>query len=318
MTEPTRLQTRVRPVSNINASATRPCPAARHAHGRQTHPTTLVRLGLTLLSLRRACNYSIPDPLRAKPKEEIAVLRARVEELEKLVDRSVTVDKISSASPASSPTRKINDPTQSSISSKLFFLDQRAFTHLHYSLQPVLFPVPSDLVVVLSDEYEKPQGMQLLTSRYFEAVHGWMPIISRTRINKMLDSPTGDAQADTAFLLSCMKLLLQRPLSGTLPENVSLYRIVKTTWSQLEIAGLQSLSVIQSGILIAIYEISHGVYPASYTTVAQCARQAISIGLHVREAPAFLQPWAEWEEEIRVWWFIVMLDRYVRAFQRRI
>ncbi|RDW85927.1 hypothetical protein BP5796_04252 [Coleophoma crateriformis] len=130
-------------------------------------------------------------------------------------------------------------------------------------------------------------------------------------MEKVMNVPRDNANADTAFLLSCMKLLLHTPQSGSLPEALPLYRIIKAVALQLELAGLQSLMVIQSELLIAVYELGHGIYPAAYTTVARCARQAISIGIHSREAPHFLQPWAEWEEEIRVWWFIVMLNRHV-------
>lgn len=306
---PTRLRMPAQLASNINADAIKPCPAARHAPGR-TPLIGVMPLDLTCShSLRRACNYSIPGSTRATPEEEITLLRARVEELEKLVDRSITSRKAWSTSPASSPIHEIHGPIQSSVTSSLFFLDQMSFTHLHCSIQPVLVPVPDDLANVLKDEYDQPQGIKKLVARYFDAFHGWMPIISKMRMRRVLDRPAGNVPADTAFLLSCMKLLLHAPQSGSLPEDLPLYRSVKTVSLQLEIAGLQSLPVIQGGVLIAVYEMGHGIHPAAYTTVAQCARQAISLGVHNREAPQFLQPWADWEEEIRVWWFIVMLDR---------
>jgi Fungal specific transcription factor domain len=247
-------------------------------------------------------------------------LRARVEELEKLVDRSITANtanKAWSTSPALSPIPEIHGPVRSNVSSSLFFLDERYFTHLHCNVQPVLLSVPNDIANVLKDEYDQPRGLEQLLSRYFDTVHGWMPMISKMRMKRVLDRSVGGIQADTAFLLACMKLLLHTPERGSLPEESSLYRIVKAASLQLEIAGLQSLMVIQGGILIAVYELGHGIYPAAYTTVAQFARQAISLGLHNREAPQFLQPWPEWEEEIRVWWLVVMLDRYAKTSPER-
>jgi hypothetical protein len=144
-----------------------------------------------------------------------------------------------------------------------------------------------------------------------------MPIISKMRMKRVLDRSVDSIQADIAFLLACMKLLLHTPERGNLPEESSLYGTVKAASLQLEVAGLQSLMVIQGGILTAVYELGHGIYPAAYTTVAQFARQAISLGLHNREAPKFLQPWPEWEEEIRVWWIVVMLDRYAKTSPKR-
>jgi hypothetical protein len=213
-----------------------------------------------------------------------------------------------------SPVGEINSPIGTSVFSKSFFLDEIFFTRLHYSVQPVLVPVPNDIAEALNAEYDQPRGVGQLVSRYFDAVHSWMPIISKMRMKRVLHRPGDNTQGDTAFLLACMKLLLHTPKSDTIPEGLPLYRIVKAFNLQLEIAGLQSLTVIQGAILIAVYELGHGIYPAAYTTVAQCARQAISLGIHKREAPLLLAQWADWEERIRVWWFVVMLDRYVKAF----
>jgi hypothetical protein len=254
------------------------------------------------------------DITRAKPEEEMTLLRARVEELEQLVERSIVTNTLWSGSSASSSTPEINGPAQSILLSSLFFLDHRSFIHLHYSGQPVSVPVTNDLINILRGEYDQPQGMQQLMSRYFDAVHRWMPILSKTRMRRLLDPLVGDVKADTAFLLSCVKLLLKIPKSGSLPEDLPIYRMVKAVSLQLEMAGIQSLDVVQGGIMIGVFELGHSIYPAAYTTVAQCARKAISIGLHNREEPQFLQPWADWEEEIRVWWFILMLDRYAKLF----
>ncbi|KAH8805405.1 hypothetical protein F5884DRAFT_799223 [Xylogone sp. PMI_703] len=264
----------------------------------------------TCSRLRRECNYSLPDFARVKPREEITLLRSRVAELENLIAKPA-VNKTSSPPLVLSPIRDISSSTQPTISSDFFFLDQRAFSHLHYNLWPVSVPVPSEIINVLSDECSQPHGMEQLASRYFDIFQGWMPIISKTRMKRLLDCPVDTVQSDTAFLLSCMKLLLERLQHTTLLGDSSLYRTVKEVGLQLELAGLQSLAFLQGRIIIAVYELGHGLHSASYATVAQCARQAISIGLHNRRAPEFLQPWADWEEEIRVWWFIVMLDRYV-------
>ncbi|GAD96496.1 fungal specific transcription factor domain protein [Paecilomyces variotii No. 5] len=265
----------------------------------------------TCSRLRRECSYPIPDPTRPTPEEEITQLRARVENLEELVSRKIPANETHSTSPAS-PFHESNATTvRRELFSDLLFLDQRSFAHLHCKVQPVRLPVPDDFLKALDDEYSQPRGFEHLMYRYFDAVHGWMPIISKARVKRVLDSAASEMQAEIAFLFSCMKLLLWRPQTGSPPEDLPLYRIVKEINVQLEMAGLQSLPVIQGGILTAVYELGHGIYPACYMTVAQCARQAISLGVHNREAPHFLQPWADWEEEIRTWWFIVMLDRHV-------
>jgi hypothetical protein len=268
-------------------------------------------LGLTLShSLRRECNYSIPDSTRLKPEEEITLLRARVDELQELVEKSITGNRVEFTPSVSTPVGDRNCSTQDSVSSSLFFLDQRFFTHLRWSLPPVSIAVPNDMVHVLIDEYEQPQGMERLVFRYFDAVHSWMPVIGKIRMKRVLHRCGDSLQADTAFLLCCMKLLLHIPQSSARPETLPMYRVIKSFNLELEIAGLLSLIVIQGEILIAVYELGHGIYPAAYTTVAQCARHAISLGIHNQESPQFLRHWVDWEERIRVWWFILMLDRY--------
>jgi len=74
-----------------------------------------------------------------------------------------------------------------------------------------------------------------------------------------------------------------------------------------------SLSVmgLQVGILLALYELGHGLYPASYLTIRSCARYAHALGINV----SWLVPakpgitLMETEERLRVGWAILILDR---------
>ncbi|PVH88931.1 hypothetical protein DL98DRAFT_622612 [Cadophora sp. DSE1049] len=265
----------------------------------------------TCTRLHRECTYLDPAP-RVTAEEEITLLRARVEQLEKLVDNSIFT-KVSSK-PKTDNLSYIGGETSgkaaSNLYSSLFFLDQRYFTHLHRKQEPLLLPTTRALAEILEPELGLPGGLCQLVSRYFDAVQGWMPVVSRMRMRRVLDRSIGEIKADTAFLLSCMKLVLQDPQSQNF-EDQSLYKALKAEYLDLEQAGVQSLRLIQGGLMIAVYELGHGIYPAAYTTVGICARQAISLGINNQEIPQFLQPWPEWEEEIRVWWFVMMLDRHV-------
>lgn len=265
-----------------------------------------------ICSLRRLCDYSTTDSGQNDPHDEITRLRARVDELEQAVrDRTDVL-----------PTRKLSTPiaqtnkikTQSlgtrSVSTSLFFLDQKFFTHLHWNVEPISMAVPDSIASILADDFHSALAVDQFVHQYFESLHGWMPVISKIRMKRVLSRTRNSIRADTAFLLSCMKLLLYIPKDGSNPETYHVYAAVKEFNLQLEIAGLHSLMAVQGGLLIAVYEIGHGIYPAAYTTVAQCARQGISLGIHNQEAPQYLQPWTDWEEQIRVWWFIVILDRY--------
>jgi hypothetical protein len=262
-------------------------------------------------SLRRSCDYSATDG-HSSQHDEIARLRARVDELEHAVNSRTEVTSTGILSPPITQTRNIktHSPANRSVSASLFFLDQKFFTHLHCSVEPVSMPVPDSIANILAEDLHSTLGVEQLLHQYFESLHGWMPIISKIRMRRVLSRTKDSIPADTAFLLSCMKLLLYIPKDGSDPEAYHVYAAVKEFNLQLEIAGLHSLMVVQGGLLIAVYEIGHGIYPAAYTTIAQCARQGISLGVHNQEVPQYLQPWTDWEEQIRVWWFVVMLDRY--------
>jgi hypothetical protein len=212
--------------------------------------------------------------------------------------------------PSSVRADQISSGAKSSLSSSLLFLDQKFFAHLGFSVETACPPMPVDIANTLKDELEPQGAMELLVSRYFDAVHDWMPIISMMRMKRVISRSREGIRADAAFLLASMKLLLHTPESGTRPEDTPLYRAVKASSLQLELSGLQPVMVVQGGLLIAVYELGHGIHQSAYMTVAHCARQAISLGVHDQEGPKFLQPWAEWEEQIRVWWFVLMLDRY--------
>ncbi len=76
-----------------------------------------------------------------------------------------------------------------------------------------------------------------------------------------------------------------------------------------------SLYVFQSLILIAIYEVGHGIFPAAYLTLGRAARLGKLRGVHDRKNTTqfFRTPPTStyWEEERRTWWATLILERSV-------
>ncbi len=71
--------------------------------------------------------------------------------------------------------------------------------------------------------------------------------------------------------------------------NQAAYRAAKSSLRTLEDDGAISLQILQANIFIALFEISHALYPAAYLTVGHCARLGQAIGLHNRRyAPQLL------------------------------
>jgi hypothetical protein len=64
-------------------------------------------------------------------------------------------------------------------------------------------------------------------------------------------------------------------------------------------------------LLIALYEVGHGIYPAASISMASCARAARNLGLHKIRSKPLSESEDEIEEKRRTWWAIHNLDRYV-------
>ena len=191
-----------------------------------------------------------------------------------------------------------------------FFLDSKA--HRPISADQLLpdLPVPVGIMDVLISS----SPLQSLCSTYWLRTHTWLPILSRKRVSEKVDKFSAATDAGLAILLLCMKLVSQLPSELEHPALSALYCLAKGSLSRLEHAGLISLQLLQSAILIAVYEIGHAIYPASYLSISHAARLGIMMGFHCKyAAQLFKDPetWTYREEERRAWWAIVILDRYV-------
>lgn len=114
----------------------------------------------------------------------------------------------------------------------------------------------------------------------------------------------------------CMKLYCTPAPSYEDDGKRTLYKIVKEFYAEVEATGIMSVCILQSALLIAVYEIGNAIYPAAYMTVGSCARYGVALGLDKLMVSLTGQgnlgkPWMEIEEMRRVWWGILILDRYV-------
>lgn len=112
---------------------------------------------------------------------------------------------------------------------------------------------------------------------YFSTIHTWMPFISHKRMH--LGIPLRNGGPDLAMLFLAMKLITSSPVGGTPPSYDPLYTMSKAFLAQFEANGEVSLLCLQAMVLIALYEYSHAVYPAAWTTVGACVRCADMLGI---------------------------------------
>ncbi|KAI1502545.1 hypothetical protein F5X99DRAFT_417869 [Biscogniauxia marginata] len=157
--------------------------------------------------------------------------------------------------------------------------------------------------------------VQALVEEYFSAVHPWLPILSKKRIRQTFVESGASEDALHALLLLCMKLLSE-PLPPETPAAATYgYLTAKESLLRVESSYFPSLALLQSVILIAVYEISHGIYPAAYLRVGHASRLAIMMGFHDRKHASQMfketSTWTGREEERRAWWMVFCLERYV-------
>lgn len=157
-----------------------------------------------------------------------------------------------------------------------------------------------------------PGRVYEMSSVYFASTHYKLPVISKERFYKRIPGLFVSGSADFTILCLCIHLLHQTPSLSTETMVSSLYTTVKTSISLLEATSCNSLDIIQCRLLLVLYEMGHGIYPAASISIGACARAARNLGLHPGSSEAAEPTSMEVieEERRRTWWAVHNLDRY--------
>ncbi|KAL7895535.1 fungal-specific transcription factor domain-containing protein [Trichoderma sp. SZMC 28014] len=164
-----------------------------------------------------------------------------------------------------------------------------------------------------------PDEMRRTSNAYFSSIHYRLPIISEPRFHKnfpRLFTPSG---IDFTTLCLCMKLIHTSPSQQAVGETDAKsqhYLLAKSSIGLLEAAGFVTLDTLQSRLLLILYEVGHGIYPAASVSIGSCARLARHVGLsrdfwHAQKAAVTT---ADAEERRRTWWAIHNLDRFIALY----
>ncbi|KAI1105759.1 hypothetical protein F4804DRAFT_110971 [Jackrogersella minutella] len=149
--------------------------------------------------------------------------------------------------------------------------------------------------------------------KYFYTIHQWLPILSKKYVRRHLTEYGSAADSPFQLLFLCMKLVAESlPQGASARANQDYTRILETLL-RVETSCLPCLQLLQSVILISVYEISHAIYPAAYMRVGYASRLCIMMGFHDRKNASQLfkdtVTWTAREEERRAWWAVFCLDR---------
>lgn len=158
-----------------------------------------------------------------------------------------------------------------------------------------------------------------IISAYCREVEPWLPIISVSRLRDWLPLTWSEAPIDIALLCISIVLLTTTPPSAPEDENdpsefKALYLFVKTCIASTEGLGLNSLTLIQSRILVTLFEVAHGFYPAAYISISSIIRAADTLNDHTVGDPLLqFHDGGNREETVLIWCGILVLDRYIPA-----
>lgn len=156
-----------------------------------------------------------------------------------------------------------------------------------------------------------------ISEQYFGTVHRWLPIVSREHFYGRLADLHSSTRADFSILLLAMCLITSRQDSEMDSQSggpKSLYLTTKMLFAHAQVHIVNSISLIQVGLLVANFEYACGMMDVAYISIGTCARMAFAVGLHNFTHPhEFSSKWntIQQAERQNVWWGIVTCERYV-------
>lgn len=248
-----------------------------------------------LFSLRRSCIYETGS---LRPPEHDAI------------DHMPDISKSTNVTSTSSiqPYRPA-----ASVGSSLSFTDiitsVDPFTHDALRQPTVDVIVQKQLLQIIGSR----SAMHQIADTYFASMSKRLSILSAQRFYERLpkiESP--NCAADFAALCLCIHLISQVPKPQDNSMQSSLYVTVKNINSLLEAATYHSLEAVQCRLLVAFYEIGHGIYPAAAASIGACAKLAHFAGFRRRSVLYSEKDESEivMEEKRRTLWALHNLDRY--------
>ena len=135
--------------------------------------------------------------------------------------------------------------------------------------------------------------------------------VSKMRLSRILQSGLPIDSADLQALFYAMNLTCEPNTEG----QAFRYQATKMAIMLLEQHGQYSTNMLGAYAVLAMYEVGQALFPAAYLTVSGVARLFCALGLHDKKKATQLMrrpdTWVEVEERRRIWWSVLMLDRYV-------
>ncbi|KAH8886426.1 hypothetical protein GQ53DRAFT_694802 [Thozetella sp. PMI_491] len=251
--------------------------------------------------LGKACQYTL-SPAQSDPDElDREALIAMIRQLKERIPESQRGTSVDTPTvPAVIP------PASVSRFPSAFFIDPEFLIPISQA-PPLSLQPPFEVTSLIGEDYLP------ICHEYFATIHRWFSFISPKRTHQRLE---GTRDIGLAILVLCMKLVCEATDLDN-PADSPTYCLAKQLLAKLEDDATMALTVLQCTILMALYEIGQGLLSAAYLSVGRAARLGIMMGLHCRDPQRTTQmyksanSWTVFEEGRRVWWAVIVLDRYV-------
>lgn len=147
--------------------------------------------------------------------------------------------------------------------------------------------------------------VQDVVRRYFHTVHLWMPVLNEASHMTQLETLPAKPQASYVLLTLSMALIVTNPSLQSATVETPLYAAVKAGIGLVESASEFSTDLVSAKLLLSLFEFGHGIEPAAYVSIGDVVRTAAAIGVNGRACSDRVGS----EEDLRLWWGIVTLDR---------
>lgn len=194
----------------------------------------------------------------------------------------------------------------------VYFVDRYVFQQ-HRIHVPTAYPGTHAFPTVFIGATQAEQDSYV--SAFFNGVHKWLPVVDEERFRaRLLGKTSAELPADVALLLLCMRLVASTPSeSSGNGARTDIHLAAKQGFLNLEMAGVMSVECLEAGLLISLYEINHAIYPSAFLSVGACTRYGQAMGFGGSNTFKLRLPYnrSELEESRRLWWAVVLLDRYV-------
>ncbi|KAM3152974.1 hypothetical protein ABEW05_006642 [Botrytis cinerea] len=135
--------------------------------------------------------------------------------------------------------------------------------------------IPAHILHLLGDI----DSIHSYATEFFSHDHTLMSFISKPRFYSyhLHSQSCIPNRPETILLLLSLKLITTLPPTNPRNPQTPLYQAIKHYCLEVETSNVPSLPILQAEILIALYEMGHGIYPAAYLTIGACA-SFVSIG----------------------------------------